>query len=272
VIDSLRLRLQLWLVLPLALFAAFDIWGAMREAEDTARIVQERLLLGAARILGEQVHLEDGILQAEVPPAAFELFVSPPYRDSVYYRIEAPDHRLLSGNVNLKVPSEPLAQEEVRYFSTTFRGVPVYAVAFGQPVFDGDDVDAIAIVVAQTTEGRTALARQMWTRAVAGHVALLLVAAVLLWFGLRRGLRPLVRLQTQLSKRKPGALERLDDEGVPQELRPLVQVVNATCCAWTRTCPRRSASFPTRHTSCARRWRCWARRWHTPVAARMKPP
>lgn len=224
--NSLRLRLELWLLVPLTLLAAFDTWGAIRDAEETARIVQERLLIGAARMFGEQVHLDEGVLQAEVPPAAFELFVAPPYRDSVYYRIETADHRLLSGNVSLLPPDHALAQGEVVYFDTAHRERPAYAVALGQPVFNGQAVETVTVVVAQTTDGRDALARQLWQRAVAGHVALLLVAAALLWWGLRQGLRPLVRLQQQVAQRQPGALSRLDDDGVPQELRPLVQVVN----------------------------------------------
>ena len=63
VFHSLRSQLLFWLLAPLALVAALDAWFTYRSAQDTATMVQERMLLGAARMIGEQVHLEEGVLQ-----------------------------------------------------------------------------------------------------------------------------------------------------------------------------------------------------------------
>src|SRR4051794_18824734 len=57
--SSLRAQLLFCLLAPLGLIAALDAWATHRSAQETATIVQERMLVGAARVIGEQVHLEE---------------------------------------------------------------------------------------------------------------------------------------------------------------------------------------------------------------------
>ena len=73
---SLRFRLLGWVMLPLLGAVAVDGWISYRDARDTATVVQDRLLLGSARIVAEALHVEDGAFQDHVPPAALELFES----------------------------------------------------------------------------------------------------------------------------------------------------------------------------------------------------
>ena len=80
---SLRAQLALWLMAPLLAVALLDAWMTYRSAQEMATLVQDRMLLGAARMMGEQVSLEDGELQVDVPPSALELFASPS-QDRVY--------------------------------------------------------------------------------------------------------------------------------------------------------------------------------------------
>src|SRR4051794_39335708 len=102
--SSLRARLILAVAVPMALLGSLDAWLAFRTAQQTARIVQERMLIGAARFIGEQVHMEEGVVQAEVPPAALELFATPS-RDHVFYRISSADGQTLAGYFDLPGPS-----------------------------------------------------------------------------------------------------------------------------------------------------------------------
>ena len=66
--NSLRAQLLGWLLLPLAVYAAFNIWISYRNAVDTAAAVQDRLLLGSARIIAHQIQYEDGVLQVFALP------------------------------------------------------------------------------------------------------------------------------------------------------------------------------------------------------------
>lgn len=224
-LKSLRSQLLFWLLAPLAIAAALDAWVTYRRSQDTAVIIQERMLLGAARMIGEQVHLEEGIVQVVIPPAALELFASPSH-DRVFYRISSHDGQLLSGYYDFALPPRVMSPEEVLFFEVSQRGKRVHSVAFAQPVFAAPDRGPIVIQVGQTLEGRNELAQDIWASAIRGQLVFLPLIALLLWFGMRRGLRPLIDLRDRMTRRAPGALDPLDASGAPTELRPLVAALN----------------------------------------------
>ena len=84
--HSLRARLALWLLLPLALLVALCGWFAHEHAEDAADYVQDHDLLSSAKILADRLIWEDGDVHASVPPAALSLFMSPA-RDQVFLSV-----------------------------------------------------------------------------------------------------------------------------------------------------------------------------------------
>jgi len=222
---SLRSQLLFWLLVPLAAVAVLDAWVTYRSARETATIVQERMLLGAARMIGEQVHLEEGVVQVVIPPAALELFVSPS-RDRVFYRISERSGELLSGYYDLALPPRQPQPESAVFFDAAQRDRPIHAVAFAQPVFAAPDQGPILIEVAQTLEGRDELAREIWITAVRRQAVLLILVSILLWFGLRRGMLPVLELRDRMLRRTPGALDRQDETSVPTEIKPLVAGLN----------------------------------------------
>ncbi len=175
--------------------------------------------------MAEQVHLDEGVIQAEIPPAALELFDSPSH-DHVFYSISGTDGTMVSGYFDFQKPSAPIKPEEMLFYETELRDQRIYAVAFAQPVFEAPRRGQVLILVGQTLEGRHALARDIWIQTIRGHLEMLLLAALILWFGLGRGLHPLLELCNQLAARKPGELEQLSPRGLPTELKPLARVVN----------------------------------------------
>src|ERR1700693_5586456 len=106
--KSLGTELFFWVLLPLAIVAVIDAWFRLNEARTTATLVQERMLLGSARIIAEQIHYQDGAIVVQIPPAALELFQAEGNLDHVYYRVTAPDGQLLSGYYEMPVPIRKL--------------------------------------------------------------------------------------------------------------------------------------------------------------------
>ena len=224
-LSSLRSQLLMWLLVPLGIVAALDAFVSFRSAQETARIVQERMLLGAARMIGEQARVEDGAPQVVVPPAALELFASPS-RDRVFYRATSDANVLLTGYFDLPLPAHRPSVEEVLYFDAVMRDRPVHVVAYSQPLLASGREGSVLIEVAQTSDGRDAMAREVWLAAARWHVLLVPLVAALLWLGLRRGLRPVEHLRDRMLAREPGSVETLDPQAVPPELQPLVGAVN----------------------------------------------
>src|SRR5471032_1935983 len=115
-INSLRIQLLAWLLVPLVLFVGFNTWVTYSNAVEMATVVHDRMLLGSARIIAEQIRYEDEALQVIIPPAALELFQSDSH-DRVYYRVVAGNGTLLAGQPDLPDPPRARHNEESRYFN-----------------------------------------------------------------------------------------------------------------------------------------------------------
>jgi two-component system sensor histidine kinase TctE len=222
--KSLRAQLLAWLLVPLLLYAAGSAWFSYRNAEETATVVQDRLLLGSARMIAEQVRYDEAP-QAVIPPAALELFQSSE-RDRVYYRIATANGSLLAGYPELPLPPGPVAVEEAVYFDATAREEPVRIVAFAQPVFVAPHEGPVLVEVAQTLQSRTALTRQIWMHTVRQQLLMLALAVLMVLVGLRRGMATVMQLRERVQRRRPGVIEPLNTASVPQELTPLVHAIN----------------------------------------------
>src|SRR5260221_2531972 len=115
-LSSLRRRLLAGLLVPLGFLLAVNTWLSFRDASATATAVQDRMLLGAVRIIAEQIYYRAGELHVEVPPAALELFESAS-RDRVYYRVVSPRRPLLLRYPEPASPAPFLSSEEITHFA-----------------------------------------------------------------------------------------------------------------------------------------------------------
>jgi two-component system, OmpR family, sensor histidine kinase TctE len=223
--HSLRARLLAWVMLPLAGAVVFDGVVSRQNAEATASVVQDRLLLGSARIVAEQLRFEDGSIQDPIPPAALELFQSNDI-DHVYYRVVASDGRTVTGYPEFPLSQARLQPEAADFFDSTVRGQTVRAVVYLQPVLTETGIQPVRVQIAQTLQGRTTLARSLWMQAMVQQLATLALVALLVWLGLRNCLKPLLRLRDAVLARRPGSLHALELQAVPAELSPLVDAIN----------------------------------------------
>lgn len=87
----------------------------------------------------------------------------------------------------------------------------------------GDNV----VQLAQPMVIRESLAVSMALRTLLPLAVVMPILALLVWIVVGRGLRPLRRVTKALDARAPGALEPLSEEGLPDEVRPLVTALNS---------------------------------------------
>jgi two-component system sensor histidine kinase TctE len=220
--KSLRLQLLAWVVLPLAGLAAVNLWTSRNGAFATADLVTDRMLLGSARAIAEQVSMIDGVLDATVPPAAIEMFDTGD-RDSVYYRVETADRRLLTGYPDMPAPSGRggLGQEAI------YRGQILRLRSYAHPIVGAGAASPIVVTVGVTLAGHDAMARRLWFSAFAQQFALVLIAGLFVLIGLRRGLTPLLKLRDAVRSRGRTDLAPLSVPEAQSEIRPLIDALNA---------------------------------------------
>jgi len=219
-IGSLRLQLLAWVVLPLAGLAAINLWTSQRNALATADLVTDRMLVGSARAIAEQVAMADGALDATVPPAAIEMFDTGD-RDSVYYRVETAGGRLLTG-----YPDLPAAPERGS-IEATYRDHPLRLATLSHAVIGAGTDSPIKVTVGVTLAGHDAMAKRLWLSAFAQQLALVAIAGVFVLLGLRRGLAPLIRLRDAVRSRSRSDLDPVEVSGAQSEIRPLIEALNA---------------------------------------------
>jgi two-component system, OmpR family, sensor histidine kinase TctE len=226
--KSLRLQLLGWLLVPLAGIVVVNTWITYRSARITAGIITDRTLLASARAMAEQVQLADGVMEAIIPPSALEMFASEA-ADRVYYRIEESDSlgadHLIAGSPDLPRPLRPASDSTPSYFDAQFRGQALRLVAIRQPMA-GNPPRGAMIIVGETLGGRARMVADLWVQGFLQQGLLVLIAGVFAWFGLQRGLKPLLRLRDAVIERHPNQLEPFSGASLQQEVQPLLAALN----------------------------------------------
>ncbi|WP_457666194.1 ATP-binding protein [Thiolapillus sp.] len=82
------------------------------------------------------------------------------------------------------------------------------------------------LYVAQRDDLRTYLVHEIGEKLLQKELLSIPVIVLILWLGIKRGLRPLSRLNAQIAQRKPGNLQPVSVADIPGEIAPLVQSIN----------------------------------------------
>jgi two-component system OmpR family sensor kinase len=189
----------------------------------TAGLLLAAVVVGlrARESAGELLDYQMAKIAAAVPPRAFGPMPAPRLEglnadeDVVIQIWDASGLRIYGSHEHPALPAlAPPGFSDVRGPQGAWR---VYAVPIGGSV----------VQVSQPLAARGRLALRTALAAVAPMLALFPVLGVLLWIGLGRGLAPLRRLADEARARGAHALHPFPEAGLDDEIRPLVQALNA---------------------------------------------
>ena len=220
---SIRRRIVA-LALVLLLAAAVVLIVFIRDyAERSADRAFDRLLAASALTIAGAVQVEDGTVTVELPFASFGMFSG---RDRVFYAVETPGGRAVTGYEDLSADLPELVSAGPVFADVLYRGELVRVASVGRLTSSGGDATWVTIHVAETQNEREALAGEILSNAIVPVVALTLLAIGLVWFGIGRMFAPLYQLEQELRGRAPDDLSPVDVP-VPVEVRQLVGGLNA---------------------------------------------
>lgn len=223
-ISSLRLRLLLWLLIPLTLYIGVSAWLAYLSARDTADLIQDRALSTSAQVIAGQLGWIDGSLHVSVPPAALELFASPD-RDEVYYQVITEHGRLLAGIPDFPFAA-PFSAAAPTYRNAVLGGQPIRVAKTIRTMYDSGVPHRVAILVGQTRRGHDRMLAELWRPSLHRQVAMLALTVLLAVIGLTMELRPIIRLKDDVAGRDPMELTPIRAGDLHLELRPVVDAIN----------------------------------------------
>jgi len=223
---SLRRRLLLWLLVPLVAIGLVGLFDAYRSARVTADEISDRVLAGSARAIAERVFVnDDGALEVDIPYVALDMLTSSE-EDRVFYRIEGADAQFITGYRQLAIPEQfARSERDLDYANAQFRGDPIRIAVFSGAAASDTLSLAYRVAVAETTNARAKMARDILLRTALRQGILIVVAALIVWLAVTRALKPLHRLQEAVSRRSPDDLRPIRHR-VPREVGGLVGTIN----------------------------------------------
>jgi two-component system, OmpR family, sensor histidine kinase TctE len=225
-VSSLRLQLLAWLLVPLMGLLAINAYYSNEAAVATANEAFDRLLIASADAIAEQVDIQDGALTVDLPYVALQLLESN-IQERVFYRVVAPNGDTLTGYEDLPLPANRRwTRDDAALYTANYRGDTIHLVARRKPLYGSAISGAVTVIVAETGESRKALSHRILLEGLARQGLLIVATGILVWFGVGRGLRPLVRLRESLLCRPASDLSPIDASGLQTEVRPLIDALN----------------------------------------------
>lgn len=236
--HSIRARLLVWLISPLAFFLGLAAWTNYLASLQATQLAYDRLLVTSAHALADLIHLERGQLIITQPHASLEIYdhtdtkinTSLP-RGQILYRVSFVDGSYVAGDQVLppyhvgSVTHSPY-DSMIDLYDLRDGPEPMRIAALLQPIESFDGNKLIVVQVAESSGYRDALAQQFFFKTLRQQTALLAVLVVLIWIVTTFALRPLSLLTQQLNARNSSDLAPLQVSIIPTELERVVWSFN----------------------------------------------
>lgn len=220
---TLRRRLLTFISWPLLVVMGISMVVDYRSAVGIASEAYDNALTSTVVSLVTRLERDDDDLDVEVdvPPAADEILRSDT-DDKVQYVVFDDHGKVVAGDAELLALPRPEVANRTVLDDAVLGGVlrRVASFRYESPAM------AATVIVAETTVKRTRAARQIFFAILWPNLLLIVVALVLVYFGVRFALKPLDALGERIGRRGPGDFSPLPEHEVPGEAGPLVRAIN----------------------------------------------
>lgn len=221
-VSSLRQRLLAWLLAPLILWSLGSSALAYLLALHFTTQAYDRSLHASILDIERQLTVVDSRPAMDLPRAALQMLESHD-EDRVFYRVVTASGQHIAGDSSLP-PALPVKVGQLRFYDAQF-GDATVRVAVKLIALSGAP-EPVLVEVAETTDARRSITRDILLAIIALEGLLILVAALGVWYGVSRGLGPLQRLREEVGRRSDQDLSPVDSRRVPREAQPLVDAIN----------------------------------------------
>jgi two-component system, OmpR family, sensor histidine kinase TctE len=231
----LRQYLLVWMIAPQLVLWVAAAFMSYQVALHHANLALDRSLYQSSRALARQVKPLGSGLLIDLPRAARDILETDP-DEQVYYMVSSPPGQFILGNRVLPAPPGDLARAasgldgEPRFYDDALkvdaRRMGVRVVALYLAYGEADNPQTMLVQIAKSRVSRDALASRILGDIAIPLVLLVMAMSVGVWWGVRKGLTPLSRLQQAVGSRAPGDHNPIALGPVPEEVEVVVSALN----------------------------------------------
>jgi len=212
--NSLRLRLVILLFVGLGAAWLVAAWFTHAESrKEINRLFDAQLAQSAQVLLGTTRHE----LHERMESGDDEMPNSHEYEQKLAFQIWDKSDLLVRSST---APAKVMAGNKEGYSDMIINGEPWRVIT------RWDTRHEFMIQVAEPKSARESLARHITFKLLIPTFIALPTIAILIWFGVGTGLKPLQQLRQEVKQRTASRLEPVAMEGVPIEVAPLIQALN----------------------------------------------
>jgi two-component system sensor histidine kinase TctE len=220
---SLRVRLTLIILGPLLLISiGIGVWE-FTEARRTAQELFDRSLLATALAIEREISISGGELPSQRTRDLLQNTSGAP----VFYHVSAPDGVFVKGYATPPVRSAGALDPDADqlFYDAVYLGQQVRALRLRSETEIDDMRGIYTFTVWQDVAVRNRLVSQLALRTLTVIASLIATVALVVWYGVGLGLRPLLDLQQAISQRSTNDLTPIR-RPVPVETQGIVRTLN----------------------------------------------
>lgn len=222
--GTLRRQLLKWVLVPMVILLLLNIALAYKFGHDSADRRHDRYLYDASKILLDQLRTNNaGGVEFNMHSGALSM-LHDDKRDRTYYFIKGWQQDYSFGQQNLPVPPAQISETPV-YYMAGYQGRPLRMMAVILPEQDVASKRVVVVIGKTLALHRERTHEWMW-RVLPAQMFLIIFAGVMVWWGVGRGLRPLLRLHAEVGSRSSQNLKPLPEQEIVAEVRPLIHAFN----------------------------------------------
>ncbi len=221
---SLRTRLLVLILVPLIAISVIAGMWRFQSAKATAKEIFDGNLLAITLAVSRDITVSGGDALSPLTRDLLKTASGGP----VFYHVNGPDGSFISGYAYPpRVPAtEAAATAAPMLFDATHQGERIRASRLTEFVTIEGISGNSTVVVWQPVNAREAFANRIASQAIGIMGVLIATVFLVVWFGVRVGLRPLDDLQNAIALRHSEELRPIK-RPVPQEVRQIVRTLNA---------------------------------------------
>lgn len=221
---TLRKKLLTWLLLPMLILLMVSATVMYYLAFRFVNYAYDYALLDSTHDISGLIVTVGGRASLNLSESDRKMITSDEF-DTIYFNVIDKDGTVIAGDPDLPPPhalkssDSTIRDDELRY-----QKLRIASISFLPPGLPADQ--AVVVQVAETLNKRNTLANRVITAMILPQILLIVIAAVIVWVGIKKGLSPLNQLHREIAARSHIDLSPVKESDTPEEVRPIIHEIN----------------------------------------------